>query len=140
MRRGDILRFKRFYGLFYHYVLYIGNNKVIHLDKANLLIPYGKISINNLNEIIGQMETVPLKLIRVPTEQAIGKALILQDSMKYNILTSNCEHFVNFVRYNKIDSRQITNLKRFFSIGIFTFLSCFNDFTYNFKFYNKKLL
>ena len=122
MRKGDILKYKRFYGLFYHYALYIGDGRVIHLDKQSIFVLKGSVCITNLCDMIGTFEVIDLDMIRVPTEQAIDKAFGLHESgtVGYNALTSNCEHFVNFVRYNKTSSKQIQNIKKCISTILFT--------------------
>jgi hypothetical protein len=114
MRKGDILKYKRFYGLFYHYAMYIGDGKVIHLDKQNIFVPKGLVCITSIKDMPFTFEVLPADMNRVPTEQAIYKAFGLLESgtVGYNALTSNCEHFVNFVRYNKTSSEQIQHIKK----------------------------
>jgi len=107
MKKGSILEYKRAGGLFYHYGMYIGDNKVIHRDKGTGVI------VTGLDDMIGEMRIVSPKCHRVPTEQAIHTAFEIKDE-EYNPITKNCEHFVNFVRYRKKSSRQV---RKFFYFG-----------------------
>jgi hypothetical protein len=107
MKKGSILEYKRAGGLFYHYGMYIGDDKVIHRDKGTGVI------ITGLDDMIGEMRIVSPKCHRVPTEQAIHTAFEIKDG-EYNPITKNCEHFVNFVRYRKKSSRQV---RKFFYFG-----------------------
>ena len=100
MKKGSILEYKRAGGLFYHYGMYIGDNKVIHRDKGIGVV------VSELNDMIGDMRITSPKCPRVPTEQAIHTAFDIQDK-EYNPITKNCEHFVNYVRYRKKSSRQV---------------------------------
>jgi hypothetical protein len=71
--------------------------------------------------MIGTMKILPLQIPHVPTEQAINNALILHNKEQknsYNVLTNNCEHFVNYIRYNKAISRQIQRIQKIVLFGI----------------------
>jgi hypothetical protein len=104
MKKGSILEFKRAGGLFYHYGMYIGENKVIHRDKNE----NGSIFVTDLKDMVGEMKIVSPKYPRVPTQQAIDKAFEMRESnLEYNVFTNNCEHFVNFVRYKRMYSKQV---------------------------------
>ena len=114
MKPGDILEFRRALGLFYHYAMYIGENKVIHRDKGP------GVTVTKLDEMIGEMRVTSPKVNRVPTEQAIAHAFELSCDKEYNPITHNCEHFVNSVRYRKSQSRQVRN--RMSVLGFVAFL------------------
>jgi len=121
MRKGTIIEYKRCGGLFYHYGMYIGNNKIIHRDKEHI---FGKgcICITELDKMIGTMKILPLQIPHVPTEQAINTAMQLKDDDNtYNVLTNNCEHFVNYIRYNNRKSIQIRRIRNMLllSVGVF---------------------
>lgn len=119
LQKGTILEYKRCYGLFYHYAMYIGDNKVIHRDKTNVF-SFGHIYITELDKMRGVCRVVPLHMHRVSTEKAIERAyeLITKDNT-YNVLTNNCEHFVNFVRYNNRISKQVQFIKKCIVFGIY---------------------
>ena len=120
MRKGTIIEYKRCFGLFYHYGMYIGDNKVIHRDKKHIF-GKGYICITELDKMIGTMKVLPLQIPHVPTEQAINNALIFhskESKDSYNVVTNNCEHFVNYVRYNKAISRQIQRIQKIVLFGI----------------------
>ena len=124
LQKGTILEYKRCGGLFYHYAMYIGNNKVIHRDKKNIF-SYGHIYVTDLDSMSGEMKIIPLQMHRVPTDKAIERAFELcAHDNTYNILTNNCEHFVNFVRYNNAVSNQIQNIKKCIICCLYTFLIC----------------
>jgi len=122
MRRGDILEFKRYFGLFYHYGIYLGDNKVIHRDKEE---KGGKIYITELDKIPGKMRIMPNKFPRIDTEKVISTALEIKKNNEdgYNVFTNNCEHFVNFVKYNKLHSSQILKIKKICSFSFYIFLN-----------------
>ena len=126
-RKGEILEYKRCGGLFYHYAMYIGNNKVIHRDKKNIF-SFGHIYVTDLDKMVGTMKILPLQMPHVPTEQAIATALELTTKDNtYNVLTNNCEHFVNYVRYHNRVSNQIQKIKQIFIISVYALLV----FTFN---------
>ena len=119
LRKGAILEYRRCYGLFYHYAMYIGDNKVIHRDKKNLF-SFGRIYVTDLDKMVGTMKILPLQVPRVPTENAIETALELTiKDNTYNVLTNNCEHFVNFIRYNNRVSIQIQKIKKYLVFGLY---------------------
>lgn len=117
MKRGDILEYKRAGGLFYHYGMYIGDQKVIHRDKG-----YG-VLVSHLDDMVGEMRVTTPRCPRVPTEQAINIAFEIQDT-EYNPITKNCEHFVNFIRYKKVKSKQVR--KAIFLAGYILYLILMN--------------
>ena len=122
LRKGAILEYRRCYGLFYHYAMYIGDNKVIHRDKKNLF-SYGHIYVTDLDKMVGTMKILPLQMPHVPTEQAIATALELTETdNSYNVLTNNCEHFVNYVRYHNRVSNQVQKIKQFIIIGLYALM------------------
>jgi hypothetical protein len=114
MKPGDILEFRRAMGLFYHYAMYIGENKVIHRDKGP------GVTVTELDEMVGEMRVTSPRVNRVPTEQALARAFELTCDKEYNPITHNCEHFVNGVRYSRVQSRQVRN--RVCVLGFVTFL------------------
>ena len=112
MKKGDILEFSRANGLFYHYGMYIGDNKVIHRDKSRR----GSIFVTDLDDMIGGMRIVSPRFPRVPTDIAIARAHDMMEAYEYNFLTNNCEHFVNFVRYDRPYSKQV---RRIWAFGLY---------------------
>ena len=114
MKRGDILEYKRANGLFYHYALYKGEDKVIHRDKGR------GVFVSELDDMIGEMRITSPKYPRVPTQQAIDKAFEKVEDKTYNPITNNCEHFVNFVRYHRTHSKQV---KKLFILGGYMILT-----------------
>jgi cell wall-associated NlpC family hydrolase len=126
LQKGTILEYKRCGGLFYHYAMYIGDNKVIHRDKTHFL-SYGRIYVTDINTMKGTMTILPLHIHRVPTEVAINNAFeLINKNNTYNVLTNNCEHFVNFVRYNTHVSKQIQTIKKYVICGIYTLYVLWN--------------
>ena len=106
-QKGDILKFKRCFGLYYHYVIYLENDKVIHLDKQ--WNGKANICVTDLKDIPGR---VMHSVISCPSLTNIEEAMQMQGPAYYNVFTNNCEHFVNQVKYNRRFSRQVNRLKR----------------------------
>ena len=137
IKKGDIIEFKRLGGLYYHYAIYIGDNKVIHRDKQK----YGGVFINNLYDVPGIMKIVPShpRLNKIPTQTAIQNALSIantdDDSKTYNVFTRNCEHFVNKIRYNCSKSNQVDRiLNILFGFGFICICKKVIDFISNLKY------
>jgi hypothetical protein len=92
------------------------------LKNANLISGQ---SITELNKIPGKMKIIPNKFPRIDTEKVISNALEIKKNNEdgYNVFTNNCEHFVNLVKYNKLYSPQISNIKKLLSVSFFIFLN-----------------
>lgn len=115
---GDIL-VRNKGGIFsQHYAVYLGNEEIaenqvgkgVHIISLAEFLQGEKLNkVKKSNLTLTQQQEV---LNRV--ESLLGK--------KYNLLTYNCEHFVNQVVYNKIYSKQVLNAIMIVLIVIFTIL------------------
>ncbi|XP_059172813.1 phospholipase A and acyltransferase 3-like [Physella acuta] len=130
LKPGDIVRFKRgVYYHYYHYAIYIGENKVIHLTA-----PEGGISSNIRPKHSGSAASVAVDKAIVSegdfltvagddlaeianrdeypsfdVEEILKRAKSMIGHRSYNLFRKNCEHFVNKVKYDKEESTQVQN-------------------------------
>ncbi|XP_059147866.1 phospholipase A and acyltransferase 3-like isoform X1 [Physella acuta] len=127
LKPGDIVKFHR--GVYFHFALYIGNGKVIHLTAPDNC-PGVSGSIHSRN--VASMASVPVDKALVAEEDffevangnkaykankeewnsfdletVLKKAKQSLGETKYNLLTRNCEHFVNEVKYGRKQSDQV---------------------------------
>ncbi|XP_012946933.1 phospholipase A and acyltransferase 3 [Aplysia californica] len=108
---GDRVEFKR--GVFSHWGLYIGDEKIIHvtgpepeqaevrIDKFLDVVQDGRAEKNNSKD----EEWNPLAVGEIikRAKQRLGK-------VQYSLLSNNCEHFVNWCRYGKSESDQVNKV------------------------------
>ncbi|XP_055522112.1 uncharacterized protein LOC129716264 [Leucoraja erinacea] len=125
---GDLIEIRR--GLFTHWALYIGHGDVVHLNFDGVS---GDTSTRfSRSEGIGVIEREPLDEVvgndswkvnngsdgmwnPLPVDKIIKKAKeMIGYRVRYNVLSANCEHFVNSLRYGKGVSFQVIA-----GIGIF---------------------
>lgn len=111
MKKGDII--KCFRGLYYHFGIYVGNNKVIHFSS-----PYGKETDASEADVIetslmqfcnGDVAVVDHSMPACYTgEEVVRRAKSKLGSLKgkYNLLNNNCEHFANWCRCGESKSKQ----------------------------------
>ncbi|XP_027488313.1 phospholipid-metabolizing enzyme A-C1-like [Corapipo altera] len=122
---GDLIKVKR--PLYQHWALYVGDGYVIHLTSAAESIPpllagsvtimtrRAKVKKQLLKEVVGNNDwevnnkydpsrtPLPVKEIIKHAESCIGM------EMTYDLLESNCEHFVTMLRYGKGVSDQASS-------------------------------
>jgi tRNA G46 methylase TrmB len=107
LKVGDIIYFVR--PIWYHYALYIGNNKVIHMDNRSLFKKY--------NSIVAIQDIYKVKGIPYIKKDYNRKRLVLKDTFKkafdklgekgtYNLVTNNCEHYITEICFGKRFSLQ----------------------------------
>lgn len=120
-KMGDVIAFKR--PLFTHYGLYIGNGMIVHRDKMG---GRPKVAISPMYDVPGNIsiannEYEKNNMKRVATEEAIRRAVSQVGDTEYNLITSNCEHFVTENKYGSSVSNQVNALRNIFivSIGLF---------------------
>lgn len=94
-----------------HHGLYLGDNKIIHYRglESNLNPFKGKIEITTLEEFsLGNPITIQKQLTpKYSVEDSIDRAISRMGEDKYNVVTNNCEHFVNWCINGVQKSRQI---------------------------------
>uniref|UniRef100_A0A0B7AI19 LRAT domain-containing protein n=1 Tax=Arion vulgaris TaxID=1028688 RepID=A0A0B7AI19_9EUPU len=121
-RPGDLLEFPR---VFYsHWGVYIGNNKVIHLagepgDGVSItdatvreedFWAVARTSLVKINNILDGTERA------LPPDQVVKRAKEKRGHGGYNLLFTNCEHFVTWCRYDKAKSTQVEAIGTAFSV------------------------
>lgn len=109
-RMGDHLKVFRFG--YTHHMLYIGNSQVIHysgwangpFDNAN-----AKVEVAFLGRVVGtgRVSVVQHKRRRYSGRKAVDRAMKRLGEREYNLLTNNCEHFVNWAILGKQRSAQV---------------------------------
>ena len=123
---GDLVEYKR--KLYSHWAVYVGKNKIVHLNgdvnlnslvsiSGSSLFGSAKVVINNYWDIIEDShayknnskdrELPPLRVadILIRAYSRVGEEY-------YNLLSFNCEHFANSCRYNLDISDQVVGLLR----------------------------
>jgi len=102
-KKGDILRVK--YALFTHYGIYTGNNSVIHYSG---LVGNGKIERISLVDFKDGRVAEKIKVAsRFSKNETVRRATLRLGEDKYNVVTNNCEHFVQWVCTGKHKSNQV---------------------------------
>lgn len=102
---GDLLEIDR--KLYAHWVVYIGNNEVVHVPETRK----NKVVVEKCSlELVTQdclvrvnNKQVPAKdrgLIELPSQQVVNQALsCVGSTVRYNFVVSNSEHFVTWLKY-----------------------------------------
>jgi len=102
-KKGDILRVK--YTLFTHYGIYAGNNSVIHYSG---LVGNGKIEKTSLVDFEDGRTAEKIKVAsKFSKNETVKRATLRLGEDKYNAVTNNCEHFVQWACNGKHKSNQV---------------------------------
>lgn len=134
LEEGDIVQFVRKKGKYSHFGIYIGNGEVIHKTtgvtaSSKSFNPSYLVSVSGITGNKGYVEKEPFlkvaagcKAKKNNSKDAIYQprpvADILRDlevsrgKANYSVLTDNCEHFVNMMRYGVKKSDQVDDLSR----------------------------
>ncbi|XP_064241757.1 phospholipase A and acyltransferase 1-like [Passer domesticus] len=120
---GDLIEIDR--PLYQHWALYLGDGYVIHvtdegassvwLSSSSIHAARAKVKKDPLVEVVKSHKwRVNNKYDRCrtpfPVEEIIRRAeLCIDREVPYNVLKSNCEHFVTMLRYGEGESRQVQN-------------------------------
>ncbi|XP_076361282.1 phospholipase A and acyltransferase 3-like [Tachypleus tridentatus] len=109
---GDIIEIDR--TLFSHWAIYAGDNNVIHvcgMNNEDLPTETGVIKLEKLEDVAGfsrvrvNNKEVPAKernLVPLAPNQVVARAkAFVGKVVEYNLLTSNCEHYVTEWKYGK---------------------------------------
>ncbi|XP_058668520.1 phospholipase A and acyltransferase 1-like [Ammospiza nelsoni] len=118
---GDLIEiFRPFYQ---HWALYVGDGYVIHvtdeassilLSSSSIRATRAKVKKEVLKDVVGNHRwRVNNKYDRsctpFPVEEIIRRAeLCIDREVPYNVLNSNCEHFVTMLRYGEGVSDQVS--------------------------------
>uniref|UniRef100_A0A0B7AVC6 LRAT domain-containing protein n=1 Tax=Arion vulgaris TaxID=1028688 RepID=A0A0B7AVC6_9EUPU len=138
---GDLIEFPR--GLYSHWAVYLGDEKVAHLAgidndgvngdiKPEYMFTISGIKYNKAKVCIDNFWDVVLdskacknnkkdnKWRPLDPKKVVNNALTKLGEVGYNIFYSNCEHFVNWCRYGISKSDQVDNFITGVSVGIAT--------------------
>ncbi len=110
LRAGDHLVTKRLG--YTHHGIYLGRNKVIHYSGLANGLRAGPVEITSLDNFSqGKHTYVQSHDKRVFChKQTVKRARSRLTEDKYNLLTNNCEHFINWCIYGKVRSEQVSNV------------------------------
>ncbi|XP_030810517.1 phospholipase A and acyltransferase 1-like [Camarhynchus parvulus] len=119
---GDLIEIFR--PLYQHWALYVGDGYVIHvtdeeassllLSSSSIHATRAKVKKQLLNDVVkNDRWRVNNKYDRsrtpFPVKEIIRRAeLCIDREVPYDVLTSNCEHFVTMLRYGEGESEQVT--------------------------------
>ena len=115
-KRGDHIR--RRGGIFNHHALYISDEEVIHFTygENGIMGKEGNLEITNLADFKGKRKvevrvyTEEEQKCLFPVELRIKNALEAIGKKQYDVLFSNCEHYISFFTMGKFESRQVNLL------------------------------
>jgi hypothetical protein len=115
-KKGDHIRKRD--GLFYHHAIYISDSEIIHMTygKDGIMGHNGFLEITDINSFsfkrpieVRKYDSEELKIL-LPIEQSINRARKSLGKIKYDVLFSNCEHYINFFKLGKFISSQVLHL------------------------------
>lgn len=109
LRAGDHLITERFG--YTHHGIYLGWGRVIHYSGLANGLRAGPVEITSLDRFSqGKHTYVQSHENRVFChKQTMKRARSRLSENKYNLLTNNCEHFINWCIYGKARSAQVSN-------------------------------
>lgn len=95
-----------------HHGIYLGRDKVIHYSGLANGLRAGPVEITSLDHFSqGKPTYVQSYDNRVFChKQTVKRARSRLTEDKYNLLTNNCEHFINWCIYGKARSEQVSNV------------------------------
>lgn len=116
LRAGDHLVTKRLG--YTHHGIYLGRDKVIHYSGLANGLRAGPVEIISLDHFSqGKRTYVQSHENRVfCRKQTVKRARSRLSEDKYNLLTNNCEHFINWCIYGKARSEQVSNAATYLMI------------------------
>ncbi|XP_028314542.1 retinoic acid receptor responder protein 3-like [Gouania willdenowi] len=122
-KAGDCIEIFR--GNYQHWALDVGDGCVVHLappceapggaanKMVSVLCEKALVQKNGLWDVVGNHEwrvnnDLDKKYEHRPVQVIVRDALdVVGCELPYNVVTRNCEHFVNELRYGKAESRQV---------------------------------
>ncbi|XP_046367364.2 phospholipase A and acyltransferase 2-like isoform X1 [Haliotis rufescens] len=135
---GDLVEFKR--GLYSHWAVYIGGGEVVHLageEDDGLANVGGRhvftvsgttfnkalVRIDLFDDVAGldkvyRNNTKDKRWSPFSASEIVRRALSKLGRVGYNLIFSNCEHFVSWCRYDMERSDQVDSFKTGFLVGL----------------------
>ncbi|MFB6349811.1 lecithin retinol acyltransferase family protein [Moraxella sp. ZJ142] len=109
IKTGDHLASERVQGTYHHHGIYIGNGKVIHYAGFSDGFKADKVCQTTIEKFSNGngCEIIPHYSPKYDRETVVSRAQSRLGEDEYNLLTNNCEHFVNWCIYGKSESRQV---------------------------------
>ncbi|XP_031552816.1 uncharacterized protein LOC116289990 [Actinia tenebrosa] len=132
--RGDLIANPKLWGLYSHYMIYIGDGDVVHRTggiRDWFHFKKGRIKREKLADIVSDSSMCTLVIENgsweghepLPVEEIIKRALSAIGQEGFNLLSKNCEHFARECRYGTPVSKQANNLRFILKvIRIITFI------------------
>jgi len=118
MARGDHIKVRRVFGVFYHHGIDLGDGTVIHFTGEPSKKSNASVKITSMEEFLegGKLEIVPYsKPLNI--EKTIKKAKKQVGISGYNLFYRNCEHFATYCKTGTSESEQIKNKRKALLIG-----------------------
>ncbi|KAK7487201.1 hypothetical protein BaRGS_00021553 [Batillaria attramentaria] len=134
LQRGDIIRFGRLKGVYYHYGIYAGDDMVVHryeagpsiMDRLPLKSALTPSGVINNKAVIREDDFWKIVKAGVadidnmfdewtrpyPPDAVVSRARSKLGQKGYNLMTDNCEHFVTWCRYGFTTSEQVEVVKK----------------------------
>ncbi|CAL1548127.1 unnamed protein product [Lymnaea stagnalis] len=127
LKPGDLLKFKR--GIYYHWAVYIGKGKVIHVtgrdgqgmkqskDGSDITalcsVPQDKADVMEADfwDVAGESKAEVGNMkdegwLPLDTKTILERARKSLGPVRYHLLADNCEHFAKWCRYDRSESKQ----------------------------------
>lgn len=113
IQRGDMIRVKR--GLYDHYGIYVGNNRVIHYSGSlsGKLTKEPRVEEVSLRKFLDGAESYQYYVDDengYSADETIRRARRLLGEEKYDLVFRNCEHFARWCRTGEDRSYQVENV------------------------------
>jgi len=111
MARGDHIKVKRFFGLFYHHGIDVGDGTVIHFNGEPSKKSNASVKQTSMEEFLDGRE-----LEFVHYSKSLDPIITINMAKKqiglrgYNLFYRNCEHFATNCKLGKKESKQVKRL------------------------------
>ncbi|XP_028272530.1 retinoic acid receptor responder protein 3-like [Parambassis ranga] len=99
--------------LFQHWAVYVGDDVVVHLVPNNVVEGVAEVKKEELGKVVKNRKWIVNNKLDSKYQHRPARAIVrdacamVGQKMRYCLLNSNCEHFVNNLRYGKSESRQV---------------------------------
>lgn len=117
-----ILLNKKFFGMLDHFAVYLGRHPQtnVPLFAANYTKGVQVLTPVEVDQFLDKL--VPSKIERFSgnlhqRREAVNRALTMVGKKSYNLIFNNCEHYKNFVQFNKKYSSQVDSAGKTAMVG-----------------------